>query len=191
MTKRNGRNNKMRKFWITILFVVVSFSVCWALSKIPKQAFSLRGLEGVGVAIFLDGAEYCGLTGNELRAITELGLRRNGIKVLTARECGETIGKPHLDVHVTVAGEKNIDARAATVYIELKQDAYTLRSRLGPYTVSTWHKQYTLINSVTALDSQAKEAVNDCVDDFCNDYLLINPIEKPVQPKVDESEAQK
>jgi hypothetical protein len=173
----------MKKFWIIVMFVGVLFSVCWALRKISEQALTLRGLKGVCVNIFLDGAEYCSLTENELRTIAELSLRRKGIKLLTARECGETIRKPRLNVHVTVVGKKNIDAIAATVYIELKQDVYLNRGRSGPCPASTWQKQYTLINSVTALDAQAKEAIKDCLVDFCSDYPVVNPIEKPVQQK--------
>jgi hypothetical protein len=183
MIKRNERSNKMRKFWITVLVIGVLSSVCWALRKTPKQAWTLHGLKGVRVNIYLDGAEYCGLTEKELQTIAESSLRRKGIKLLTARECGETLRKPRLNVHVTVVGKKNIDAIAATVYMELKQDVYLNKGLSGPYPAGTWQKQYTLINSVTALDAQAKEAVKDCLVDFCSDYLVVNPIEKPVPQK--------
>ena len=164
------------------MFVGVLVSVSWALRKTPKQVSSLRGLEGVGVSFYISGApKYSGLTLGDLRTVVELGLRRNGIKVLTPEECRKTNGKPHLDVHVTVVGDKNMDARAATVHIELKQDALLIdRMELS---VSTWQKQYTLINSVTAMDAQAKETVKDCVDDFSGDYLSVNPIERPMPEK--------
>ena len=181
----------MRKFWITVLVIGVLSSVSWALSEIPKQVFTLRGLEGVRVNIYLDGAEYCGLTEKELQTIAESSLRRKGVKLLTSEECGRSLRKPRLNIHVTVVAKKDIDAIAATVYIELKQDVYLNKGLSGPYPASTWQKHYTLINSVTALDAQAEETVKDCVVDFCSDYLLANPIEKPVQPKVDESKVKK
>jgi len=190
MIKRKERSNKMRKFWITVLVIGVLSSVCWALKKAPIQVMTLHGLEGVRVNIYLDGAEHCSLTEKELQAIAESSLRRKGIKLLTAEECGRTLRKPRLNVHVTVVAKKNIDAIAATVYIELKQDVYMDKGISGPYPAGTWQKHRTLINSVTALDRQAKETVKDCLVAFCSDFSD-NLIERPVQPNVDESKVKK
>ena len=180
----------MKKLWIIVVVVGVLFSVAWAATTVLDRAY-LEGLEGVSVAIMIAGDDKCGLTEDELRTITELSLRRNGIKVLTPSERINTSGRPALLVNIVVVGDKDGIIRAASVNVELLQDAYLLRNRDLFYAVSTWVRLHTLLASVNNIDANVKETIKDIVDEFSNDYLTANPIERPTQPKVNEKGGEK
>ena len=191
----------MKKVWITIMIVGVLFSVGRAVEPSGKDLLdeihrrSLAGLEGIRVLIDIVGAEQHGLTKDELRVITELGLRRNGIKVLTEEEWVNAGCGPYLCVDVTVVGSSN--AKAAMISVELLQSVLLERDpTILCVSVATWEMTNILLVSgdgvtVTVFDASAKEMLGEFVDEFCNDYLAANPIERPVQPKVNESEGEK
>jgi len=188
----------MKKFWITILVVAVLVSVAWAVtldvdSEVwlqKEERRSLAGLEGVGVLIKMPEAEEYGFQADELQVIAELGLRRNGIKVLTDEEFVKARGNPYLDVSVTMVGGLSDDevilggAAAAMVDVALKQSVLLQRDPTILYrTASTWNKSVVWIGGVERIGESVKETVKKYIDEFSNDYLAVNPIEKPVPEK--------
>jgi hypothetical protein len=191
----------MKKFWFVILGVAVLVSVAWAIqtggtdlsSKLQRR--SLAGLEGVAVLVRLyseDEPEKYGLRYDELKTITELGLRRNGIKVLTDEEHLKARGMPKLDVSITaiVSGspdEENLVSAAATmISVEMRQRVILERDPAILYPMATtWERGLVQISTVKDISEGVKQGIKDFVDEFCNDYLAANPIRRTVPYMVD------
>lgn len=174
----------MRKFLIiTVLVVGISLSVALATSQVTLN--TLAGLDGVGIVIEnISGAELCNLTRDELQMIVELGLRRNGIKVLTEEEASRTEYVPYIYVAVTVAGNPDTAIRAAMVDVRLGQLMRLIRDSEIICVGVSYDRGHVLLGTVSMIDNGIKEAIKDIIDEFSNDYLKMNPIERPVQPKL-------
>jgi hypothetical protein len=52
----------------------------------------------------------------------------------------------------------------------------------------SWLRQYVIAAPFEKFESTVQKTISDGLDEFLKDYLIANPIERPVQPKVNESE---
>jgi hypothetical protein len=187
----------MKKFWIIVVVFGVLFSGCRAVEPsdeeltLDMQHSSLAGLEGVGVLIRMNPkAKERGLEADELQGITELGLRQNGIKVLTYEERLKASGQPYLDIAIaaTVSPDE-LNIKAVGISVALKQTVILERDpTIRCINVETWDEAIVLVGGISKIDGRVKEYVKKYVDRFCNDYIAANPIERPVQPKDKEKE---
>jgi hypothetical protein len=130
------------------------------------------------------------LEADELQGITELGLRQNGIKVLTYEERLKASGQPYLDIAIaaTVSPDE-LNIKAVGISVALKQTVILERDpTIRCINVETWDEAIVLVGGISKIDGRVKEYVKEFIDMFCNDYIAANPIERPVQPKVNEKE---
>ena len=139
-------------------------------SVIARQVDVLKGLKGVYVLVeALDPAETTiDLTKDRIRAVTEMALRRNGIRVLTFEEIRGTRGNPFVYVSV------GMGRTSFNVSVDFKENVRLERSPTTQVLSATvWNANVTGTHGGDA-DSIIK-SLDELVDEFCNDYLKANP----------------
>jgi hypothetical protein len=141
---------------------------------------SLKGLRGVTVAVELlhPEAEEYGLTRKAIQTDSELRLRQNGIRVIPLNEYSTFDATLYINVGTVLSDEfPNTDLRIAAVSIkvEVKQSVMLFRDPKIWRNATTWENGHIVLCEVSKLRSFVRETVQDCVDEFINDYLAANP----------------
>jgi len=149
------------------------------VTKTEKE--TLEGLKGVCVVVenVNEEARKYGLTVEILQKDVELYLSQNGIPVLSKEEVlnSETHpASPILYVNVTLLMDPNILFVAGDVSVTLSQRAILV----GPpsyrlyCSCTTWSKNNVFLFGLLRF-GEIRETVKELVDQFCNDYLAVNP----------------
>lgn len=126
---------------------------------------TLEGISVIDVVIeeFNERVEEIGLTKNRLRTVTELRLRREGIKISRNVD-------PYMKVNVNVVGN------AFNVSIEIKEAVKLIRIK-NAITVATIYRK-----SVTGTYGDRSDNIisglSIVLDEFLNDYYKANPKKK-------------
>jgi len=69
---------------------------------------------------------------------------------------------------------------AVNIQVEVRQYVMLYRNPKIWCSATTWINGRIIICGVNKLRSLVRETVQDCVDEFINDYLAANPKEQPV-----------
>lgn len=176
--KEGKRSRVIFRKWLTGAFLAALViaplllpGVSYALTLNPKV---LVGLKGVYVLIepINPQAERLGLTKDQIKADVELRLLKAGVRVLTEEEQNATPGKPSLYVNINTHIEKNLPIIPLSIRIDLNE-VVTLDT--GLKTVGTiWHTGSVGVVGKKSI-RKIREAVNQDIDRFINDYLAANP----------------
>jgi hypothetical protein len=131
---------------------------------------SLKGISSLSVLIenLPDGAKVLGLTKESIQTDVELKLRLAGIRVLTPEEDYKVLGSPYLYVDLNLTNS----AQAASIEVELHQDARLDLNGQPAIGVTTWDTGY-LVSNPTA--QGVRDRIKDLVDKFLNVWLSVNP----------------
>lgn len=158
---------------MTTICLTAAFLVGLNSSSVQGQdphAQNLKGITAVAVVVedLPDGAKVLGLTKDTIRTDVELKLRLAGMRVVTQGEGIVLPGSPSVYVQVTVTNP----ALAANIDLELNQDVLLQRNgQLAPFAV-TWRTNSVLANPTL---QSIRNDIKDCVDQFLNDWLSVNP----------------
>ncbi len=157
----------------------------------PRPTFvdrrgSLGGLTGVEVVPVLNGSKSLkryGVTEEFVRTKVEQHLRRNGVKVLSAKESNERESSLHVQVRLmgipSARRPGQVDALSASMNMYLRQAVELLGTdrdgRKRFCTATTWDTGAIAIWGVTQVEEGLDEATRVLVDRFGKDYLDANP----------------
>lgn len=114
------------------------------------------------------------LSEQELQTIAELKLRSLGIKVIDekSRRMADPNFDPSLSLNVTLVGSPNSYSVSYRVYV---YDSIKV-IRTGYATLGkTWQDGGLLTGPAVGMKTHAKEALDEALNGFCNDYLAVNP----------------
>jgi hypothetical protein len=144
--------------------------VSWTITPNPM---ALAGLKGVYVLVEVlnPQAEHLGLTKDQIRTDIELRLLKAGVRVLTEEEQRVTPGKPSLYVNINTHIENDLPVIPLSIRIDLNE-VVTLAT--GIKTMGTiWHTGSVGVVGKKSI-RKIREAVNQDIDRFINDYLAAN-----------------
>ena len=129
---------------------------------------SLKGIAAVNVLVeeLPASVEALGLTDESIRADVEPKLRQAGIRVVTQKERLQLPGAPYLYVNV------NVGRLAATIHVELRQNAFLERNGEIAPGVPTWSVD-VLMEHVTG--QAIRDMIKENVDRFVKAWLSVNP----------------
>jgi hypothetical protein len=166
MTKRLATMCFMAMFLIGLTSQLVH-----AQTDSESSRATLKGISAVTVIVDLgspDGAKALGLSADTIQTDVELKLRLAGIRVVTQEEALKLPGGPALEVQIDLTK----DALAASIDVDLCQDAWLERDTIAAVAVPTWG-----VGRVAAHPTaeQIRDAVKDHVDEFLNAWLSVNP----------------
>lgn len=162
-------------FVLGLVVVLAQVGPGFSVFASDTDVASLRGLQGVKVAVEISGAEIKGpgLSGDELRADVELRLGIARIGVLSEEEVSKVLGRPLLHVSVNVLRLDATKGYFCFISIELRQGVYLKRDpKIRKLVATTW-SQRTVVVVPDAGAVQAK--VRDLVGDFVNAYISVAP----------------
>ena len=131
---------------------------------------SLKGLEGIYVAIILDsGSKQAGLSKSLLRTDVEVKLRMAGIKLVSQYESFNLPGMPWLGVNTnSLIHGKSIYYQ---ISLELIQGAFLERKNLHTIAI-TWDIGR---HGVTSNIENIRSSIKDMTEQFINAYRSVNP----------------
>ncbi len=131
---------------------------------------TLKGIKTVYVLIehLSGGATELGLTDDTVQTDVELKLRLAGLVVVTHEEGFKVPGSPHLYVNLNVTN----GAEAASVHLELQQNATLERNGQLAFGVGTWSRGKLIAHPS---DRVIRDEIKDLTDQFLNDWLAANP----------------
>jgi len=168
-----NRRDTMKRILIFALLLV------WVSAGYGDDIETLRGLREIGVLIedLNDDAKAAGLTRLTLQMDVALKLRKVGIKVSGFI--------PYLYIRVNsiavayISGEKT----GAHVYVVNVRLCETVSLERDPakivFSATTWTRDgFGFVPKNVSLSQTVRQAVADNVDEFINDYLAANPIER-------------
>ncbi|MBI3029509.1 MAG: hypothetical protein HYY64_08370 [Candidatus Rokubacteria bacterium] len=143
----------------------------------PNERVTLAGLTRIHVVVDETSAEASreGLTRSSLQADVESRLRRGGLRVLTAAEALTSVGRPTLELRVTLipAGE----VRRLYVYsvdLALRQHIRLTRDRTVESYAITWSDTHQVgVVEATQL-SVVQDAVRAKVEQFISAWQTVN-----------------
>lgn len=115
-----------------------------------------------------DGAKKLDLSEQTIQTDVELKLRLAGLTVIRIEESDKVAGSPYIYVNVNLTD----DADAASVMVDLNQDATLSRNSESVIGATTW-QHGSLISHPTREGIRGK--IKDLVDEFLNDWLAVNP----------------
>ena len=123
------------------------------------------------------GTEPDGLRRAQIKTDIELKLRTAGIPVLTKAQWALAPGHPYL--YIYLREQKQSDAMdVCFVKVELLEKVYLERNSLiSVYKAATWTTDSGMVVEHDNVQD-IRDAVNDQVDEFINDYLVANPAAK-------------
>ncbi|NOJ53025.1 MULTISPECIES: hypothetical protein [Myxococcus] len=160
----------MRQLSYILMLVLMSFGATASASDDVDE--SLRYLPGVAIVV-QSLPPHASITTAQVRTMTELALRRSGIRIFTDDEAISVSGYPVLHVNIDIGKPK--EAVIYSVDITLRQFVRLLSTKSlaraitwttsGGYGVVPRHDVGSLI----------REGLQPMLDDFCNDYLKANP----------------
>ena len=143
----------------------------------PNERVSLDGLTGVHVVVEDVGAEAerQGLTRVGIQAEVEQRLRKGGLRVLTAAEALASVGRPTLDIRVTLF--KPREAPQLYVYsidLTLRQQIRLVRERSIESFAITWSENRDVGAVPAARLSVVRDAVRAKLDQFIRAWQTVN-----------------
>jgi hypothetical protein len=152
---------------ITIFLMVIASSV--QAQNNDRHAPSLKGISAVVVLVekLDDSAMQLGLTEEAIHTDVESKLRLAGMRVVTPDEGGKLPGMPVLYIQVNVAA----DTRAASIEVELEQNAQLERNGELVLGVKTWTTG-GLVENASAQD--LRNVVKDNIDVFLKAWQSVN-----------------
>lgn len=196
---------KTKKYWILALVVVccaVFLSMIASgvspLERAQPQSFdtpTLHNLKGVCPWVRFAVIEEDGkrtktklglLSEEDLQVQVEVALRKTGIKIVERPDPKEKTALLHVFVMASPVGEKELLYHCAVQAVliervELIRDPICTEAPTWPYLPSVE------ISLFVAHSLRVEQAIRDAVDDqinrFCNDYLAANPKEQPTEEK--------
>jgi len=142
-----------------------------------EQGDTLRGLQGVGVAVYdlQPGLEAYGITTEKLQTDVETLLRQHGIRVMSRRESYGIPGRSCLSVQIGAVDMTEPDSPAVAVNIDvlLAQEVQLVRDSSVMCLGITW--QQSNLESFNRDDlGLVSDRVEDIVGMFVRDYLAAN-----------------
>ena len=143
----------------------------------PNERVSLDGLTGVHVVVEEVGAEAEreGLTRAGLQAEVEQRLRKAGLRVLTAMEALASVGRPTLNLRVTL--RKPREAPSLYVYsvdLSLRQQIRLVRERSIESFAVTWSDTREVGGVPAGRLAAVRDAVRAKVDQFITAWQTVN-----------------
>lgn len=179
---------KNKKIWIVVtVLLTICISVLWAVTsnnvikEFPTSSQraskplvgkdTLEGLQGVPVIVypFAPEVEKYGLSTQQLHTDVELRLRQNGIKVLSL-----TPEHTHLYLQITAKIRTDTPVVAYTILLDLMEVVFLERDITKRCWAQVWSTRGVGSVGIGKIES-IREKVKDCVDEFSNDYLAVNP----------------
>jgi hypothetical protein len=160
------------KTWHTPSVLLLSLAVMLPIStraQSNSSADSLRGIKSVFVLLeeLPLGANKIDLTKDSIQTDVELKLRLAGLKVLPATQVSQAeVPVVYVTVNLTD------DASAASVTVQIAEDALLARNAQPVADVFTW--QRSIVIARPSADG-IREDVKDLTDSFLNDWLSVNP----------------
>ena len=160
----------MTRRLVTISLMLMYFIGSGSLSV---QAQDPDGLKGISVVYVLvedapEGAKILGLTAEDIQNDVELKLLVAGMGVATLKDGHNLLGRPHVYVRFTLTK----GAEAASIQVELDQDAVLDRNAEHAPSVITWYTGYLLPNPTA---QTIRDYIKGGVDAFLNTWLSVNP----------------
>jgi hypothetical protein len=148
---------------VTVLLAVTSPSVR------AQDPDGLKGINAVYVIVenVPEGGKLLGLTAETIQTDVELKLLQAGMTVTTLADGHKLPGRPHVYVRVNLMK----GAEAASIQVELEQDAVLDRNAEHAPSVVTWNAGY-LLTKPTA--RSIRDDVKDGVDAFLSARLSAN-----------------
>jgi hypothetical protein len=130
------------------------------------------GLKGISIVYVLvedvpEGAKKLGLTAETIQNDVELKLLLAGMGVATLKDGHNLPGRPHVYVRFTLTK----GAEAASIQVELDQDAVLDRNAKHAPSVITWYTGYLLPNPTA---QSIRDYIKGGVDKFLNAWLSVN-----------------
>jgi len=128
------------------------------------------------------------VTTDQLQIDTELRLRKAGIRVYHRLdpEWLKVKGSPYLYINVSVSMKKPESICPTAILVELKQNVRLVRNDALVLAATTWSSGYVTGSSGERL-REMREIVGDLVDEFINDYLAENPIDRSkIEPRIED-----
>jgi len=191
---------KAKKYWIVLAILAICGTALALTNLLTDEEAAeaglevtkfyhretLAGLDGIGVIVseLPPEAEKYGLRSEALQTDTELRLRQNGIKVLSAVETAYAQGTPYLHIYLNLNIIEEIKRAAITIAVRFNQEVFLKRDATIPcFIATTWEREAVMQVGVYKL-KEARDLVKDFVDEFCNDYFAVNPKEQPTKGEV-------
>jgi hypothetical protein len=159
----------MTRRWVTISLMLINVIGSVSLSC---QAQDPDGLKGINVVYVLvedapEGAKILGITAEDIQNDVEIKLLLAGMGVATLKDGHNLPGRPHIYVRFTLTR----GTEAASIQVELDQDAVLERNAEHAPSAMTWNAGYILANP-TALG--IRDEIKRGVDAFLNAWLSAN-----------------
>jgi len=155
-----------------VLFLVLSLLLC-ETNFLYGQYKALRNIGDEFCVIIADfprkeAFKKIGLTEERLRTVTELRLRREGMKIVTEKEV--TYKTPHIYIGVTVV------ELAYSIHLRICEWVGLQRLPSPHWTIAAiWDQGFTGIHS--GQPEFIVSSLNKLLDEFFNDYYKANPKE--------------
>jgi len=148
-------------------------------------SLTLKGLKGVYVTVEaitgLEKLDPTQQTQQQIQTDTEMRLRQNSIMVLTQQEWFELLegsgGCSLLYINVSVRVLEEIPIFTYNISVELKQEVVLVRDLTKICMATTWNTGSAGLNGHFPVKKNILESVNAHVDNFINDYWVVNPKE--------------
>jgi len=148
----------------------------WALDT-PNERVTLAGLTGVHVVVHEVGgeAEREGLSRLSLQADVEQRLRRAGLRVFTPTEAMASVGRPTLELRVSLARAPEApQLYLYSVDLALRQQIRLVRDRMVESYAVTWSENREVGGVGATQLSRVREVVRSRVDQFVAAWQAVN-----------------
>ena len=165
----------MRYALIVVLIVLTHFDVNAARAGRAEDRESLRRLPGVEVMVetFLPEEEAAGFSRDAVRAVVELVLQSNGVRILSGSERFQTTSAPFLYVKVNPLKHNTAELYCLAIEVELRQEVSLINRPEQRMSARTWNRvQVALIGE--QITGRVTELVEPLIKQFANDFLTVN-----------------
>ena len=159
----------MTRRLVTIYLILIYVIGSGILSVQAQDPDGLKGISVVYVRVedAPEGAKILGLTAENIQNDVELKLLLAGMGVATLKDGHNLPGRPHIYIRFTLTK----GAEAASVQVELDQDAVLDRNAEHAPSVMTWYAGYLLANPTA---QGIRDEIKRGVDAFLNAWLSVN-----------------
>lgn len=160
---------------LTLLAVVLLLAGLTARAMLQRSntSASLRGLDGVYVAVQIVDEQPGNITANRVETLVKTALSNAGIPVNTAPK--KLNGDANLSVTVDTIKQPQLNVYVFTVEVAVTQDVQLTRQpRSAPVSARTWSKTIqgiTIPNRTDVIEQAIKQQVNR----FIAAYRAVNP----------------
>lgn len=155
--------------WPVTVCVMTSLLAIISPSVRAQDPDGLKGMNAVYVTVenIPEGGKVLGITAETIQTYVELILLQAGMTVTTLADGHKLPGRPHVYVRVNLMK----GAEAASIQVELKQDAVLDRNAEHAPSVVTWDIGYLHINPTAR---SIRDDVKESIDAFLNAWLSVN-----------------